>query len=1351
LAGALCAALLGPLLVTVVGTGAPTAQAAGPIFGTPEPQDVFPPGPGTDARLVTRPNDVQTFYAYTAPGEELQALFDKFGNTNRVIDIVVTSPSGAVFTQPVPTVGNGQWGFERGDLPSEEGIWQIELVPAGRLSSDSTQMRSYNAVFAADGSEKPGRVWTERLALFQPGAPRDLQLYFMSSLGYVYDTQYFDYVGINSTISADSVGNVELNPDGSLNCSTSAYQSFVLPTNTLDAAEIGNGSVAMAAGRCGGSYRVFFSEPFADDPAGAIPEATENPGESPTDWVRPEIEPPFFELTDYVGTSTTSVEGLLRADVDNFFGSVEIEVLDEVGNLLRTFTLNVPEGEGLRQVDLPFDGLDDNGDPIPPDDVTTFRVRGLNAGEIHFVLNDVEHLNGGMRVEALNGPIAGTSEATRIFWGEADNYDGQPGRGCNIPAPTVDTATEGVLSDPCVRRWQSGHIGGRGYGERRAVDQWARQGVAVTSTLTLRDPDADYTIVKSVEPSSGGVRPGETVTYTLTLQNVSDVDLWDVRDVVDDLSDVVDDADYNFDATLTGSWSGDVPSPGGAPVFDAAEETLTFRVNVPAGETVTITYSVTVREDAQRGDDVLDNIVAPPPEFPPEDPDPADCPPSDPRFPCLTTTTPVIDVQSWKQLMADPTPVQAGTVLTYTLFFENVGGAAGDVNEIDDLTQVIDDADVTSEPASDDLVASRVGDVISITGSLDPGEQATVTYQMTVRPDGERGDDLAANYLLAPGEEPPDDPVCQPSDIERPDCTLTPIGQLATFKSVSASTDPVVAGTELTYTLTFDNQGQGPSSIDMVDDLSYLLDDATLTAGPAASDGALTVSEVVDGRFTVTGELAAGQTVTVSYTVRVNPEDERGNDSAANFLLDPSQEPPEGCVQPDASCTETPLPNVSVVKSVEESADPSGTVLTYTLTFANTGTAAGPVFKVDDLSGVLDDAYLSSEPVASSDALSASGVTDGRFTVAGDLEPGQTVTVTYQVTVRPAGERGDNVAVNFLLDGLDEPPPEDCPAGSDDCTQTPLPEVTDSKSVDPPSGTPVVSGQELTYTLTFANAGETTGTVDRVDDLTHVLDDADVVSEPVASDPALTARRDGAQITIAGQLAPDQTVTVSFTVRVRPDGDRGDNILANFLLDPDEPPPPDPVCEPADGEFTLLSDEDCTENPVGELAVTKSVDPASGTRVAPGDELDYTLTFTNTGTARAAVDYTDHLAGLADDATLLDGPTPSDPALTVSDVQNDEYTITGTLAAGQTVTVTYTVEVKPRDELGDSLLENHLSPTGEDPPGECRDTDPLCTLNPVTPPDLPDTGTGLATQLLIGATAALLGGLVLLGANRRLL
>ena len=397
--------------------------------------------------------------------------------------------------------------------------------------------------------------------------------------------------------------------------------------------------------------------------------------------------------------------------------------------------------------------------------------------------------------------------------------------------------------------------------------------MASTSTLTLRNPEAEYTIVKSVEPSSGGVLPGETVTYTLTLQNVSDVDLWDFREVVDDLSDVLDDADYNGDATLTGSWSGDVPSPGGRPVFDA----------------------------------------------------------NDPSFPCLTTTTPVIDVQSWKQVMADPTPVQAGTVLTYTLFFDNVGG--------------------------------------------------------------------------------------------------------------------------------------------------------------------------------------------------------------------------------------------------------------------------------------------------------------------------------------------------------------------------------------------------------------TTETVDRVDDLTHVIDDADVVSEPVASDPALTAERDGAQVTVTGQLAPGQTVTVSLTVRVRPDGDRGDNILANFL--------------------TLLLGQDCTSTPVGELAVTKSVDPASGSQVAPGDELDYTLTVTNTGTAPASVDHTDHLAGLADDTTLLDGPTPSDPALTVSDVQNDEYTITGTLAAGQTVTVTYTVEVKPRDELGDRLLENQLTPTGENPPGQCRDTIPLCTVNPVTPPDLPDTGNDLATRLLIGAIAALFAGLVLLVASRR--
>ncbi|MCB8775852.1 hypothetical protein LJD49_29470, partial [Escherichia coli] len=80
--------------------------------------------------------------------------------------------------------------------------------------------------------------------------------------------------------------------------------------------------------------------------------------------------------------------------------------------------------------------------------------------------------------------------------------------------------------------------------------------------------------------------------------------------------------------------------------------------------------------------------------------------------------------------------------------------------------------------------------------------------------------------------------------------------------------------------------------------------------------------------------------------------------------------------------------------------------------------------------------------------------------------------------VKPDGQRGDNVLGNFLVNPGEEPPTT-CEPGNPDCTVNPVPQVEDSKSVDPASNTTVVAGQELTYTLTFKNTGAAAGTVDR--------------------------------------------------------------------------------------------------------------------------------------------------------------------------------------------------------------------------------------------------------------------------------
>ncbi|WP_433675878.1 DUF6923 family protein [Microbacterium gorillae] len=809
---------------------------------------------------------------------------------------------------------------------------------------------------------------------------------------------------------------------------------------------------------------------------------------------------------------------------------------------------------------------------------------------------------------------------------------------------------------------------------------------------------------KVSNPESGtAVVAGQDVTYTLTFTNEGQGA--GTVDYIDNLFGVFDDAD------LSGGPA--VSDPALSAVLNA-DDTLHITGTLAGDQTVTVSYTVTVKPDGERGNNLLGNVLAPASLVDPQ------C--GDAGVSC--TENPVPQLESWKSVSAASTPVVAGTVLTYTLFFENTGAAAAPVDEIDFLTHVLDDADVTVEPTADaGLTAVRAGDQIAITGEVPVGETLTVTYQVTTKADGERGDDLAANFLLkndpTDPPTPPTDPVCTPTDVERPDCTLTPIGLLVTSKAVSASASPIEEGTVLTYTLTFDNQGEADMAVDYTDHLADVLDDATLTADPVASDAALTASAVTGDEFTVTGTIASGQTVTVTYEVTVKAQDARGNNVANNFLVPTGETPPTECVASDQNCTTTPLPNVSVAKAaapVTETAVRAGEEVTYTLTFTNSGEGAGAVDFTDHLAGVLDDADLTSAPVTSDPALVATSGADGLVRVTGTLAAGQVVTVEYTVTVKADGERGDNVLQNVVADS-DITDPQ-CGDAGVSCTEHPVGELVDEKSVDPASGTTVQAGRVLTYTLTFTNAGEAPVTVNRDDVLDGVLDDATVTEQPAASSDALTVSSiaDG-RFTVTGELAPGETVTVTYQVTVKEDGERGNDRLDNFLVDEGATPPA--TCE--------ADNADCTVNPINSVVMSKASDPETGAEVTSGQDITYTVTFENTSQNAdadpAAIDATDTLTDVLDDATLTGGPTVSSDDLTAV-VSGDTLRITGTIPSGETYTVSYTVTVKDEADLGNRTLVNVVAQTGTPPtcvPGLCTEHEvPTVTPTP-TPTPTPTT------------------------------
>jgi uncharacterized repeat protein (TIGR01451 family)/fimbrial isopeptide formation D2 family protein len=908
-----------------------------------------------------------------------------------------------------------------------------------------------------------------------------------------------------------------------------------------------------------------------------------------------------------------------------------------------------------------------SGTAVQPGQELTYTLSFRNDGQAAGDVDATDDLSAVLDdADLIGGPTASNAALTAAVTGSDLSVTG------SVPAGATYTVTYTVRVKAFADQ-------GDGTLTNALTDP---NGVCLIGDCTTTNPVAHLSIDKTSDAAEG-VTTGDSVTYTVTVVNDGQAAFSDEApaSATDDLSGVLDDATFDGEATAT---VGEVSYA--APV-------LTWTGPLGVGESAEFSYTVTV---TNTGDHVLENTASLPAELCTEN--------------CgSTTTTNLPHVVPGKT--SDPATgeaVQAGDVITYTLTFTNDGAAAGPVDSTDDLSEVLDDAEVTAEPVSDTdgVTATRTGDRLRVVGALGAGQTATVTYEVTVRADGERGDDRLGNVLT------PDVPVVECTDDGcdevPPPSTEHPVGELDDWKTVDpASGTAVRAGQEVTYTLHFANTGEGDVAVDREDVLVGVLDDADLTAAPVASDEALAVSEVTDGRFAVTGTLAAGQEATVTYTATVRGDGERGDDRLGNFLVDPGQDPPAECEPAEGErpdCTLNAVQHLSIEKSSDvDGVVNTGDTVTYTVTVTNDGqvpfTAEAPASATDDLTGVLDDASFNDDAEATVGEVSYAAPT---LTWTGPLGVGDSASFTYSVTVTNAGDH--------VLENSASLPAELCTDGCDSTTTTNLPHVVPGKTSDPATGEAVQAGDVVTYTLTFTNDGAAAGPVDSTDDLSGVLDDAEVTAEPVSDTEGITATRTDDRIRVVGTLDAGQAATITYQVTVKADGDRGDNVARNVLT------PDVPVLECTDDGCEEVPPPS-TEHPVGALDDWKTVDPASGTAVRAGQELTYTLHFVNTGEGDVRVAREDVLTGVLDDADLTAAPTASDEALTVSDVVDGRIGVTGTLAAGQEATVTYTATVRGDGQRGDDRLGNFLVGPGQDPPAECEPAEgehPDCTVNYVS-------------------------------------
>ncbi|MER7570172.1 isopeptide-forming domain-containing fimbrial protein, partial [Streptomyces sp. NPDC097941] len=328
--------------------------------------------------------------------------------------------------------------------------------------------------------------------------------------------------------------------------------------------------------------------------------------------------------------------------------------------------------------------------------------------------------------------------------------------------------------------------------------------------------------------------------------------------------------------------------------------------------------------------------------------------------------------------------------------------------------------------------------------------------------------------------------------------------------------------------------------------------------------------------------------------------------------------------------------------------------------------------------------------------------------------------------------------INNKVTGTAKPPtgPEITPPPV--TTEHPVlsPKIAVVKSSDPVSGSNVVAGQDIKYTLTFTNTGNGAGEVAFFDDLRQVVDKG-ALSGLTADAPLVATMVGSDGFSVTGTLAAGETKTVTYSVKVNADVVGG--VFVNNFVVPGTTPPVDPpeVCDPA----TQL----CTTHPVvsPKIAVVKSSDPVSGSNVVAGQDIKYTLTFSNTGNGAGEVAHFDDLRGLLDDADLVAGSLSADAPLTAAMVGTDGFSVTGTLAAGESKTVTYSVKVDA-DVVGGVFVNNFVVPGTTppvDPPEVCDPATQLCTTHPVKVPGFtvaktadPASGTNVAAGQTITYT-----------------
>ncbi|UCD91746.1 MAG: DUF11 domain-containing protein, partial [Methanobacteriota archaeon] len=587
---------------------------------------------------------------------------------------------------------------------------------------------------------------------------------------------------------------------------------------------------------------------------------------------------------------------------------------------------------------------------------------------------------------------------------------------------------------------------------------------------------------------------------------------------------------------------------------------------------------------------------------------------------------------------ADRATADPGDVIHYTLSYENIGsGGAYNVTLEDTVPE--DTTFDSSYPNYESVSGRTYTWVISNVPGKSTGE---ILLNVTVDAYTDDGKVLV-NYATLDYED------VNGNDYERLHAWAN-VTVSAPSMTVSKTADVTKADPddEITYTITYENTGTGNATDVVIRDT--IPDHTTFVSSTPSYDSQEGMTYIWN-----IGTVEGGDSDTITIVVRVNVSTPDAtvltNDVTLDYDDANGNPYPQESDSVDVTVT---APVMTLTKTADKSTANPGDKITYTVTYKNNGGGAASNVYLNDTIPFETKLVSTSEPYDQK-------IDETYIWIIGDLCAGCGGTITIVVEVK-AGTPDKTILNNTVTLDYSDANGNPYPSLDDYAVTTvTAPVMTIKKEADVTTANP---GDEITYTITYSNTG--TGNATNV----VVKDTIPAEVDYVSSSPAYSSVSGLTYTWNIGNVAAGHSDTITLVVKVKA-GTTDKKILTNLVTLYYEDVNGNPY--PTEGDSVDVT----VTAPVMTVSKTANVTTAD-----PGDLINYTLTYENTGT------------GVASNVKIID-TLPTDVDFVISypmydSVSGNVYTWNVGNVSGGTSDDIYVI-VKVKAGLDDNtLLRNHV-------------------------------------------------------------